>query len=124
MESPMSNTTMIPVERIASGTLIYVRDHFNAAAEVLEIEWDGGDRYVVTYGTDDWQDVTGFDVGSEVECFNHQTFLRADGDVSEDELEAKLHAVIANDRAARDVLGRHLVEQCAKAFAPLAVAAE
>lgn len=84
----MSNTTHISIERLDIGSLIYVRDTFNAAAEVLDIDFDGMGTYAITFGTDDWSDVTSVKAGETVEAFDHQTFLRADKDISFEEWHA------------------------------------
>lgn len=89
----MSNTTHISIERLDVGSLIYVRDRFNAAAEVLDIDFDGIDTYSITFGTDDWSDVTSVKAGETVEAYDHQTFLRADKDISFEEWQAKNEAI-------------------------------
>ena len=99
----MSNTTRISIERIDVGSLIYVRDGFNAAAEVLDIDFDCIDTYSITFGTNDWSDVTSVKAGGTVEAYNHQTFLRAEKDISVEELQAKiaaLDAAISDDQVA------------------------
>lgn len=89
----MTTTTRINIERLDIGSLIYVRDTFNAAAEVLDIDFDGIDTYAITFGTDDWSDVTSVKAGETVEAFDHQTFLRADKDISFEEWQAKNEAI-------------------------------
>ena len=80
-------TTNINVERLSTGSLIWVRDGFNAAAEVLDIEFDY-DQYIITYGTDDCRSTTRVNAGETVEAFNHQTFLRSLDEVGVEEWEA------------------------------------
>lgn len=89
------NYTKISIERLATGSVIYVRDSFNAAAEVLDIQFEG-DSYSVTYGTDDVQFITTVMAGGTVEAFNGQTFLRAEKDISDEEWQAKGDAIDAD----------------------------
>jgi hypothetical protein len=98
MEHQMSNFTATAIERIATGSVIYVRGGFNAAAEVLDIDFDT-DQYIITYGTDDAQFTTTVMAGETVEAFNGQTFLRADKDISVEEHEAKFAADQAATKA-------------------------
>jgi hypothetical protein len=95
---PVMNYTKISIERLGTGTIIYVRDSFNAGAEVLDVEFDT-DQYVITFGTDDWSETTTVMAGGFVEAFNGQTFLRAEKDISVEEHGAKFAADQAATKA-------------------------
>lgn len=91
----MSTTTRISIEKIATGTIIEVPGF--GPAEVYGSEFDG-EGYSVSYCYDDrggWDALDSLYVkaGQQVEAYDHQTFLRADKDISFEEWQAKNEAI-------------------------------
>lgn len=94
----MSNYTSISIEKIATGTIADIPCF--GAAEIYGVQFEG-DSYSVTFCTNpaggwDSLDITTINAGEMVDCFNGQTFLRAEKDISDEERRAKIDALDAS----------------------------
>jgi hypothetical protein len=117
----MSLPTFISIERLASGVSIWRKGGdfgpFGGAAEVVSCDYDHDGHYAVTArfiesdGSVEWtgdeEVIFHVDAGEKIEFAGQgiPPFMRPEGDVSDDEWEAKIRADLARFGEAMEALG-------------------